>query len=84
MTITIYTNGAVSLDGRPTGLHFCQASKGSIVYTPENSTQKYAEHAMPHARYSLAHEKPASGAAGRSQFEQDLRALLVRLNDANA
>lgn len=79
MSLTYYTNGALSLDGKDTGLHVVQRQFGTVVYTPERPGQKYKEHAMPRARYSLAHDKPSSGAAGRAQFEADLRELLRTL-----
>jgi len=36
---------------------------------------------MPHARYSLAHEVPASGVPGRSVFEADIRAVIAAIGD---
>lgn len=63
-----------------TGLQVTQTKAGTVVYTPERPGQHYSEHKMPQARYSLAHDKPASGAAGRAQFEADIRALLESLN----
>jgi hypothetical protein len=58
-----------------------QRREGSVVYTPECIIigRKYQEHTMPHARYSTAHDKTASGAAGRAQFEADVRELVARL-----
>lgn len=79
MSITIHTDNSVSLDGVATGLKVTQDRRGTIVYTPESRLMKtaYKEHQMPHARYSLAHDAPASGAAGRAKFEADIRALLA-------
>ena len=74
--ITIDTANRISLDGQQTGLAVTQRASGTVVYTPEGIGRKYAEHAMPQARYSLAHNAPASGAAGLAQFEADIRALL--------
>lgn len=82
------TDNSLILDGRDTGLKLTQRREGSVVYTPENllRRQAYREHAMPHTRYSLSHDNPIdprtgqpTGAAGRAQFEADLRELLARL-----
>lgn len=80
--IAIDTTDRIILDGSNTGLAVTQTSKGTVVFTPESrlSKQAYKEHAMPHKRYSLAHDAPASGAAGRSQFEADIRALIAKLS----
>ena len=78
------TDNSLILDGRDTGLKLTQRREGTVVYTPENRlrSQAYREHKMPHARYSTAHDAPASGAAGRAQLEADLRALLATLEAA--
>lgn len=78
------TDNSLILDGRDTGLKLTQRREGTVVYTPENRLrgQAYREHKMPHARYSTAHDAPASGAAGRAQLEADLRALLATLEAA--
>lgn len=79
--LTIYTNRAISIEGRDTGLGISQTQTGTKVYTREDVLAgiQYREHTMPHTRYSTAHDKPASGAAGRAQFEADIRALLAAL-----
>lgn len=79
--LTIYMNRAISIDGRDTGLGVSQTQSCTKVYTRENilGGVAYREHTMPHARYSTAHDAPASGAAGRAQFEVDVRALLAAL-----
>jgi hypothetical protein len=79
MSIAIDTANRIHLDGQPTGLAVTQRRDGTVVYTPEGFSTAYREHRMPHARYSLAHDAPASGAAGRAQFEADLRALLASM-----
>ena len=82
--------GRITINGAFSGLHVTQARNGTIVYTPEGVPGGYKEHAMPHARYSLAHNAPrplhATAAlaekyktTGRAQFETDVRALLARL-----
>lgn len=75
------TDNSLIIDGRDTGLKLTQRQDGTVVYTPENRLrgQAYRQHEMPHKRYSVAHDAPASGAAGRSQLEADLRELLARL-----
>ena len=82
------TDNSLILDGKTTGLKAAQRREGTVVYTPESrlSGQAYREHAMPHTRYSLSHDSPIdprtglpTGAAGRAQFEADLRDLLARL-----
>jgi hypothetical protein len=79
--LQIATNNALILDGKATGLSLVQRREGTVVYTPENrlNGESYREHKMPNARYSTAHDAPASGAAGRAQLEDDLRKLLVAL-----
>lgn len=76
MSITIDSANRISIDNVQTGLAVTQAKEGTVVYTPEGLGIKYAAHAMPHARYSLSHDKPFSGVAGRSQFETDIKTLL--------
>ena len=76
--IQIDASNRISIDGRDTGLALAQRASGTVVYTPEGRSA-YREHKMPHARYSTAHDAPASGAAGRAQLESDVRALLERL-----
>lgn len=87
MSMNIYTDNEIEIDGVKTGLKVTQTGKGTIVYTPERFdfskniwVDSYKEHPMPHKRYSLAHDSPASGAAGRAQFEADIRSLMIALN----
>ncbi|MEY4415379.1 MAG: hypothetical protein RIQ53_2672 [Pseudomonadota bacterium] len=77
------TDNSLIIDGRDTGLKLTQRHDGTVVYTPENRLrgQEYKQHQMPHKRYSVVHDAPASGAAGRSQLEEDLRALLDSLKN---
>ena len=79
--ITIDTTNRIVLNGTRTNLAVAQKGEGTVVYTPESllSKQAYKEHPMPHKRYSLAHDEPASGVAGRAQFEADIRALVTTL-----
>lgn len=71
----------ISIDDKPTGLAVTQASERTVVYTPENAFkgQQYREHEMPRKRYSLSHDRPASGVSGRGQFEKDIRDLVAKL-----
>lgn len=112
MSMRIYTDNEIEIDGVKTGLKVTQSGKGTVVYTPEQPSMgrinrvvrqqigrdekgvmryeykivqvnhigtKYKEHQMPHSRYSLTHDKPASGAAGKLQFESDVRDLMEKL-----
>lgn len=86
MSLTIYTNGNIAIDGQDTGLGLSQTSTGTKVFTREDLGRKYKLHAMPHERYSAAHDNPTdprtgkpTGAAGRAQLEADIRALMVSL-----
>ena len=74
--LTIDISNRISINGSPTGLSLVQRRAGTVIYTPEGVGRAYAEHKMPHARYSTAHDAPASGAAGRAQLEADILALL--------
>ena len=78
MCITIDTSNRIVIDGTRTGLAVVQRGNGTVVYTPESriSNTSYVEHKMPYPRYSLAHDAPASGVAGRAQFEANVKALL--------
>ncbi len=79
--LTIDTSNRISIDGQSTGLAVTQRRDGTVVYTPEGIGRAHADHKMPHARYSTAHDKPASGAAGRAQFEADIRDLVYCLRN---
>ena len=74
----IHTSGSIKLDGQSTGLLVIQKSDRTVVYVPESriSGVRYKEFKMPSARYSLTHDAPASGVAGRADFERDLKALV--------
>jgi hypothetical protein len=76
MTLSVNTANHIEIDGSDTGLGYLQRESGTVVFTRQERGENYQEHAMPHARYSLAHDKPASGAAGRTQFETGIKALL--------
>lgn len=72
MSVTIYTNGVIAIDGRLAGLSVSQTSAGTrVINTIDGSTVP-----MPCGRYSLAGDTPASGVAGRAQFDADILALL--------
>ena len=81
--MNIAENGRIRSTDTFTGLGVTQSKKGTVVYTIEtynrftNEGRKYKIHPMPQIRYSLAHDNPASGAAGRADFEQDLAALIA-------
>lgn len=79
--IQIDTTNRIVIDGNRTPLAVTQTGDGTVVYTPESrlSGQAYVEHKMPHRRYSLAHDAPASGIAGRAEFEAHVKAVLATL-----
>lgn len=80
--LTIYTNGAIALDGKMTGLGVSQGKHGTQVYTAEALGVRYTEHQMPAKRYLLANSSPITKprVATRTQFEADIRALLGALS----
>ena len=82
--IEIHSSGSIKLDGQSTGLSVTQKSDRTVVYVPESRSSgvRYKEFQMPADRYSLAHDAPASGVAGRGDFERDLRSILLDLSRA--
>ena len=81
MSIQINTQDWIILNSKDVGLGVRQTSAKTVVYRREQplSGIKYTEYSMPSIRYSLSHPHPASGAAGCSQFESDVRDLLAGL-----
>lgn len=81
MSITIYENGSISIDGSDTGLGVSQGPNGTEVFTREAPGRKYHAHKMPTRRYQLGtdSERSKPGVATRSQFEKDIRSLLANL-----
>lgn len=79
--LKLSTNAEILIDDKRTGLGLSQQRKGTVVYTREDEFAgiRYQAHRMPHQRYSTAYQVPASGAAGVTQLEEDVRALLARL-----
>lgn len=77
--IQIDTANYIRLDGKSTGLQLAQRRDGTVIYSAGCGGKDYREYKMPHARYSTAHDAPASGAAGRAQLEVDICALLESL-----
>ena len=68
--LQINTHNQILIDGERTGLSVKQAAHGTIVthyYGSELFTVP-----MPHVRYSLSHDAPTSGVAGKAQFERDV------------
>ena len=87
MTMTIDTNGHIKIDGADAGLSVAQRGNGTVLYRREipagwsasiPAGQVYAEVPLPEARYSLAHDHPASGNPGRAAFEEAVRAYLAQ------
>ena len=85
--IQIDTSDSILIDGQNTGLKLTQRRNGTVIYTPEQAGQTYAEHAMPYARYSAAHDAPSKPgqpydpklSAGSKQLEADVRALAASI-----
>lgn len=89
MTLQIATDNTIIINNRNTGLKIAQTREETIIYKPENkaTSQKYQAIAMPHTRYSAAHDNPKPihatpelaakfKTAGRAQLEADLVAIL--------
>lgn len=68
--MNIYSDNSIEIDGAATGLYVKQSADGTIVYSSGGART------MPHGRYALSHNAPASGVPGRAQFEADIRALM--------
>ncbi len=76
--IEIHAKRHILIDNARSGLAVTQDQRGTILYTVESkfSGTTYKEHSLPHSRYSLCIDNPASGCAGRSDFERDLISLI--------
>ena len=86
--ITISTSGRISVGSTDTGYGVKQTAQGTVVYVTDLGLVARARGAfdgvkggrkaitLPHQRYSLAHDGPASGVPGRKQFEEDFLAAL--------
>ncbi len=72
MTMTIYANGRILLDGKATGYGVRQDRYMTHVYRLDGGPRLN----LPRLVYSLAANKPGSGNPGREDFERDLRAAL--------
>ena len=68
MSIQIYTNGHIIIDGEDTGLGVCQCVNGTEVY--DRNEQRPVK--MPNNRYTLSSIK------GQAKFEADIRAILEK------
>ena len=68
----LYTNGMIEIDDEWIGLYVYQDQAGTRVLDKSANVVK-----MPQDRYALSHDHPASGVAGRAQFEQDIRNLFA-------
>jgi hypothetical protein len=88
MSINFNTDDSIVLDGVATGLRYMQEPDVTVIYSVGPGGVNYRKYDMPHPRYSLPdyamgprHARPEQAAkcptaAGRSQFEADLRALV--------
>lgn len=79
-TITIYDGGsiAISRDGSVIARARVRQDQDRTRAHRMSLTglEQLDELTLPHARYSLAHDRPGSGVAGRADFERDLLAAL--------
>lgn len=67
--LQINTNNQIILNGKKTAYTVHQTPLETAVIC--HATGEPVWCVMPQYRYSLAHDAPASGVAGRTQFEQD-------------
>ena len=79
MSLAVDSTNRIQINGRDVGLSVCQESHATVVYRPENLLRgvAYKVFDMPHLRYSLSADKPASGVPGRIEFERDVRSLIA-------
>ena len=91
MSITIYTNGHIDLDGKNTGLGVSQGRFETELYRRERiaghdvvddkvvwlPARPYLRIPLPHKRYVLSYLDGNGRNPGRDQFEADVRALLA-------
>ena len=91
MSLTIYTNGHIDLDGKGTGLGVAQGREGTELFRRERiaghsivndqvvwlPARPYQRLPLPHKRYVLSHPDGSGRNPGRNQFEADVRALLA-------
>lgn len=69
--LTITTCGRIAIDGKSTGYGVTQTSKQTAVYAIDGERVT-----MPHQRYALSTDHPASGMPGRLDFQRDLIAAI--------
>ena len=67
----IYTNGQIGFDSEVTDFGVKQRADGTAIYNVKTGQ----EIKLPHRRYSLAHDAPASGNPGRAAFIRDFLAV---------
>jgi hypothetical protein len=80
MTVKIYTNGHIELDGQDTGLGVFQHLAGSHICRRANVFKgiAHSEIKMPRNRYTLSTD------SGRADFESDIRSILTRVRFKNS
>lgn len=72
MKFTIFLQGQIALDGHLTGYGVKQTPRGTEVYVTDEGREKGRPWlALPHFRYALSTDAPASGEPGRALFEAD-------------
>lgn len=67
----IYMNGQIGFDAKLTDYAVKHRIDRTVVYNVKTGQ----EIALPHRRYSLAHNSPASGRPGRAAFIRDFLAV---------
>ncbi|MEY4427216.1 MAG: hypothetical protein RL535_1514 [Pseudomonadota bacterium] len=80
MTVKIYTNGRIELDGQDTGLGVFQHLAGSHICRRENVFKgiAHSEIKMPRNRYTLSTD------SGRAEFDSDIRSIVTRVRFKNS
>lgn len=73
--IQVGTNSEIIFGGQPTGYGVSQEDNATRVYPLDGSRSGIG---MPRSRYSLSHDMPSSGVAGRAEFERDFCAVTGR------
>ncbi len=72
--LRINTINQVILDGQVTKFTVYQDQHFTQVFFMTDVGEVFVD--MPKQRYSLSHDAPASGVAGRTAFERDIRNII--------
>lgn len=78
MSITISSGGQISIGSTLTGYGVKQAKSGTVVYVTDDGRRLERQAiTLPHARYALSCDAPASGNPGYRDFERDFLAAFA-------